>query len=312
MTKYNCTVHTVEVWTPYVNDDAGSHDFCVEVRWKSNGYRVKINPHKLHKVNGKFQFAYRTAAQIEYDLQMCYELMGGVDCKIKRLDIALDTQRDYMDTEKIARLIALMLMDDGQNRYLSSDPLTLDLKSLTIRNGEKGSTDTKQIEHYNRLLMPQEHWHGEPVRNRFELRRMRSQIRDTDTVTSIARKWLSDFERTMTEKRMQEVIQTISDGLYERWLRYTEMRKRNGKPISKQERNMFYVCNSDNVFTKEQLRQLYLLDRKNGMSVSDTAVDNILKLDRYGTAFKLYSYKDVKQEFQAMTDALRKFAEDAE
>lgn len=193
--EYKATVHTLEIQPIMSAKWAGKeydwwkkvfernfdfiNDKCT-IRGKNyKEIRLKINPHKLHKgESGLWVFDYRSADEIESDMEKICSLMEVEDYVIKRLDIAFDSKRSYTTNEKIIRLIQLMIDDRWKkhNRYTSIDPLTLEPKTTAMYNNVKYRS-TLQTEHYNRAIFEQNEWENAPIVNRFEVRALRHMLK---------------------------------------------------------------------------------------------------------------------------------------
>lgn len=321
--KYRATVHTMEIepiMTPEHADDKWEwwqmvHDMkkdYIGKKYTTNTKyardrkpRIVINPHKLYTGDsGRFVFEYWTASKIKAAMKEICEQIEIDDYIIRRLDICVDTEESYHSTQKLTRLIVLMLADEigMENRFTSDDPLTLAPKSLVVANGKKGDISL-EIEHYNRSLFSQDNWENHPITNRLEFRAMGEQA-GTDckgnrrTIKSIGEGWTKRLEG-LTEAHMEHVIEALTEGISTRWFYYTDS---YGRDVTTSMRNSFFVCQANNIYTKQQLLKLYSEDGYNSITV-----DNLLKRKRYGEMFKMVSFEDVIAEASQITKALEKF-----
>lgn len=307
--KYQSTVHTLEI-QPILRDANGETftDWFKRTKERNLPYvrwdemRPIINPHKVSRNDDwKFVFEYRTIDEIESAMNKIMEGMEIDGYTIKRLDLCFDTECGYGVSEKLIRLIVLMLsVKEGlNNRFQSIDPLTLEAKTIVAANGTK-YTKSLEIEHYNRELLSQDKWSNAPITNRLELRAMGAQAGVGRTIRSIAKNWLERLEG-LTEEHLRQVTEQLTDGIYHRWTDYCEELDCDRNP-SQVTRNVFYSCQADNIYTKDQLVTLYGNDKQTAKSV-----DNLLMLNRYGIIFDLYTFDEVKAEVDRLIRAAKQF-----
>lgn len=331
--KYKATVHTLEVeFAPPVGytdiqqwwaDVYQMNHPCLDTyRKTANGMcSAKVNLHKLNTAeDGRFIFEYKGLNAILKDLETVCNDIGAAGWTIKRLDICLDSDAPYQQTQKLTRLIMLMLADqigNMDNRYVSTDPLTLDAKSIRMANGKKrgnnkGRKATLEMEHYNRALLDQSEWATAPVTNRLELRAMREQAGESHTAEDIVNNWISRFE-CLTEDHLPRVTDTVNKGIFDRWNTTISPLYFLGEPPSDRRItelwNHCLLWNSEWLYTKTQLGKLFdLFKAENDWMPGGTAgVRNFLDKKRYGSMIELYTFKDVQAEIGYMLDALKRF-----
>lgn len=312
--KYQATVHTLEI-QPYMNPEWEGHQYSwwSKIYHKGLGYidrewvasdgnpRMIINPHKLHHgESGKWLFEYRPLSEIAEDMEQISQETEISGYALKRLDICLDADQSYKATEKLTRLIVLMLSLEAKadNRYWSIDPLTLETKTVKAMNG-KHYRNTLEVEHYNRELLSQNEWENPPIVNRLELRAMRQQITWDDSMVDVVNRWVWKLEE-LTEAHMKQALDQVTEAVYHRWERYRGNFKRR-KPTPGM-CNSFYSCQADEIYTRDQLVKLYAYDR-----LEAKAVDNLLQGKSYGDVFDLYTFEDAEAEVGSLLRALNQF-----
>ena len=240
---------------------------------------------------------------------ICADL--GIDGYItKRMDVCLDTDVPYQQTQKLTRLIALMLGDKiGMgNRYISTDPLTGEAKTLRLDNEYRSPNGNKvyatlQAEHYNRALVDQMDYAGSPIVNRFELRSMGAQAGVMHTEEDIAAEWLKRLDG-LTERDMVRVCQQINNMLVEKCGEHLAKVRDTDKSMSTEINAFLRTHAADYIYTREQLRNL--LDML-GVENKETHVNNLLLPQRFGGFFEMYSWAKVRAEIDCMKAALMGF-----
>ena len=316
--NYKATIHTMEIepiLTKEYVDKPGKwiqeayqiNHPCVTSLWM-NRYdsrpRAIINTHRLHTTpEGKYIFTYRGLQEHQQDMQtICQEL--EIDSYIiRRLDVCLDADAPYAETQKLTRLIALLLGDQigMENRYISIDPVTLEPKTLRLDNSSRNINGkiihpTRQIEHYNRELIDQTSYAGKPIINRFELRAMGRAAGVAYTEGDIVSNWIKDFE-ALRECNITEVCQRLNEQLVEACGRYTGL-------VGSDKLNDFIRANADHIYARKQL--IVLLDML-GRTNPEADTGNLLKKSRGGGLFKLYEWNRIQAEIDSMKAALSSF-----
>lgn len=318
--NYRATIHTLEI-EPILKPKYAEHPGkwireayeknhpCVNNLWLNRHDRtprITVNPHRLHTApDGKYIFTYGGLQEHQQEMQtICQEL--EIDSYIiRRLDVCLDADVPYEQTQKTTRLIALMLGDSigMDNRYASIDPATLEPKTLRLDNAHRDANGkiihpTQQIEHYNRELIDQTSYTGKPIINRFELRAMGRAAGVAHTEGDIVSNWIKAFE-TLRERHATEVCQGLNEHLISACGRYTEL-------AGSDKSNDFIRANTDHIYSRKQLVAfLDMLGRNN--PEADTG--NLLKKNRGGKVFKLYEWSHIQAEIDSMKAALRSFLE---
>lgn len=317
--NYRTTIHTLEIepiLKPEYADRPGKwiqeayqiNHPCVTSLWLNrhdSTPRAIINPHRLHITpEGKYIFTYGGLQEHQQDMEaICQEL--GIDGYIiHRLDVCLDTDVPYAETQKLTRLIALLLGDQigMENRYISIDPVTFEPKTLRLDNAGRSDNGnkiyaTRQIEHYNRELIDQTSYTGEPIINRFELRAMGAAAGKTHTEGDIVAGWIEQLD-SLSERRMEKLCHSLNERIIEACGRYTGFVGKN----TPTEINSFIKANADHIYTRQQL--VSLLDMM-GMNDPKHYAANLIT--RSGKLFSRYKWKQIQAEIDSMKTALISF-----
>lgn len=320
MTKYAATIHTITI-EPTAKTPEGLSSIeeldCIQswarlldhhrpawcrgvMRNNDERVRLTINPHRLNQAgNGKYLFEHIPLSQYRERMNaICAEAGMEPDYIIRRVDICLDTDQPYTQTQKLARLILLMLAEDNDlaNRFESIDPLTLEPKAITLSNGKK-SDRTIEVEHYNRELIDQTDSNNKPIRNRVELRAMGRQAGVDRTEESIARGWL---ERLKALRQMDYT--TITDQLNERIMNgWTVYKTVHGKDNA----HSFYAylrTVEPHIYTRQQAVNLFALY---GYENPCKALSNFMS--KNGKPLILFEDTEIMDELNAMIEALMHF-----
>lgn len=261
-----------------------------------------VSPHKLYKTEGGL-FKWEYFDLMEYKMRMDeirseLKIAAGEDT-LKRFDMCLDTDLPYEQTEKLTRLIVLMLADniDADNLYWSKNPRTQIILTTRIQNGDKTSK-TLEVEHYNRRTIKQENWDNTVV-NRLEFRTMGAAAGAAHTEEQIIGGWLNRLE-AIKGASLERVTHAVNEGLCREWEQTLD---ECGLKPTQQRLNDFMIFNRRDIYTREQLAELY---RMCG-SGSDRAVANIVSRTNMGAM--LFSESGVRGEIRQMQDAIRHFIE---
>lgn len=315
--NYKATIHTMEI-QPILNDEYADHagkwvqmvhrkaPACVSRKWvdRYDGTaRAIINTHRLNPTpEGKYIFTYGGLQEHLQNMQAVCEEIEAEDYIIKRMDVCLDAEVPYELTQKLTRLIALMLGEklSMNNRYESIEPLTGEAKTLRLDNGTKTAPSRQQIEHYNRELVGQIDYVGKPIINRFELRSMGLAAGALRTEADIVNRWIDQLD-VLTERDMNDLCQKLNERLV------TDCGKRlsrfNG--FSSTAINYYLTLfGAECIYTRQQLEAL--LDML-GIENPATHAKNLL--DRKHGAFELYRWKQVHAEIEHMNAALTAFVQ---
>ena len=318
--QYNATIHTLTI-TPTIHGTVPTGSDATA--WIKNAYsadhpcvnqlnkprqinepRVTINPHKLNRnADGKFIFDYMGMEEYRQTMRRICNDLGADGYIIRRIDLCLDTDSAYADTEKFIRLIMLMLSEEHglMNRYASIDPLTMKPKSTTMKNGSKPHLATMEIEHYNRALVDQSNWAEPHVINRFELRLMGAQAGTNSDEESIVGKWL-EYLAALQARSTASLEQKLNDGLMREWEHYAAMMTASNEANPKTIFNYFIRGHAESVFTRSQLKDLF---RRFGSKRPEIDAQNLLQ--RSGSLFMLFKPKDIRAGIQPLLDALNRF-----
>lgn len=318
---YHATLHTLEIkpQLPEGIKPEAWHRKVIDIdhpcidrmpRASDGSYSIIINPHKLHKAdNDRFTFSYRSLKDIQEDMETVCNVIGVEGYSLRRVDICLDTDTSYSQTHKLTQLIMLMLADEHclSNRYESRDPLTLEVKSSTLSNGRRYDASL-EIEHYNRALLDQSKWANAPVRNRFELRVMRSHAGKNRSIEDIVQDWQTRLE-ALTDENLQHVTGNMSDSLFALWKDYAGRLK---KPTSTHW-NHFLANHADCIYTRDQLIQLcrrYDAALTPGkFSDNPKRINNLMTTSRFGNCFELFTLREIQAVTGRMRGALKRFTD---
>lgn len=247
---------------------------------------VVINPHKLHVADNKYYFAYRTLEQYEQDMRQACQILGISGYNLRRMDICLDVDKPYQQTQKITGLIMLALSEQLNltNRYASVDPLTLTPKARTMMDGV-GAGWKNAVEHYNRALKDQSAYGNEPVVNRLELRVQH--CRGRTSATDVAQRWYerlgaaksADYEGI--EVKLNDVLQS----------RYEAMGACGANSL-----NQFILNNGGYFYSRRQIENFF--SRFDNTNRTKNFMSN------YGRYVQLYRPAAVRAEVDQMRIAL--------
>ena len=272
-TEYRATIHTLTI-EPILNADFTGKEglwwntvYAYDLPYINERYRTKdgvqriiINPHRLHtNADGtKYIFTYQGLQEHLDDMQRICDEMELDGYFIRRLDICLDAAVPYTQTQKCTRLIALMLGEQfkGENRYISTDPITLDPKTIRIdnehrdRNGKKVPA-TQQVEHYNRALKDQSDYENKPIINRFELRSMGQFAGERYDEKAIVKRWLERFS-DLSKSDMDKLCHKINERLAEAYKDYERVSGEAAAPRL----NSFLKMHAGHIYTRAQMTEL--------------------------------------------------------
>lgn len=235
------------------------------------------------------------------DMQTICDEMNMDSYIIHRLDVCLDTDAPYEETQKLTRLIALLLgMNTGMdNRYISIDPITFEPKTIRLDNAHRGKDGkriqpTLQVEHYNRELIDQTAYTGTPIINRFELRAMGAQAGKARTEGDIIANWIERLDG-LTERDIESLCQIENIHIAESCGRYAKLTGVTTKTAI----NYFIRSQADHIYTRNQLVNLLdMLGRDNPKRDAGNL------LTRSGRLFKRYRTKQIMNEIDSMKAAL--------
>jgi len=312
--KYKATVHTLEInpllpetvssgkWIRAVFDQDRDYVSSIRPRGKKSEPRLVINPHKADEpTNGLYHFEYDGLTRHKEIMQRICKELNMNEYIIRRFDVCLDTDQPYEQTEKITRLIMLLLGENigADNRYASYDPLTLESKTTRIQNGDK-KTRTLEMEHYNRAVIDQTKW-DTTIINRFELRAMGARAGKNHDERSIVQGWI-DRLQSIDPADIRGLESTLNSGIYAGWEAYA---KESGKQTSKADFNAYLRFNADHIYSRAQLKDLFTLYGKDD---PEKAVQHIVSKERSGNRFeKLYTEREIRAAIKSMIDALTEF-----
>ena len=312
--KYKATVHTLEIkpllpenvdggkWTKWVFDQNRDYVCSIRPKGKKSEPRLIINPHKTERLsNGLFHFEHDGLTRHEKIMKNICKELGMDGYIIRRFDVCLDTDQPYGQTEKITRLIMLLLGENigADNRFASYDPLTFDHLTTRIQNGDKG-TRTLEMEHYSRAVIDQTKW-DTTIINRFELRAMGARAGKNHDERGIVQSWINQL-RSLDPADLRGLESTLNSGIYARWEAYA---RESGKQTSSADFNAFLRFNADHIYTRAQLKDLFVLF---GKGDPEKAVQHLVSKERSGKCFeKLFTEREIRTAIGSMVDALTEF-----
>lgn len=312
--KYKATVHTLEIkpilpetansgeWIRAIFDQNRDYITSIRPRGKKSEPRLVINPHKAARLpDGRFHFEYDGLKQHQEVMQRINKELDMNGYIIRRFDVCLDTDQPYEQTEKITRLIMLLLGEiiGADNRFSSYDPLTFERLTTRIQNGDK-KTCTLEMEHYNRAVIDQTQWDTTVV-NRFELRAMRAQAGKRHDERDIVQNWI-DRLKSLEPTDIRGLGSTLNSGIYAGWEAYA---KESGKQTSNADFNAYLRFNADHIYARAQLKDLFTLYGKDD---PEKGVQHLISKERSGNRFeKLFTEREIRSAINSMIDALTEF-----
>lgn len=317
--NYSATIHTMEIEPVLRYPD--------EVRsWISKAYdancpcisqlypgrygsmpRAIINPHRLHETpDGKYSFIYMGLREHLENMQTVCEQLDMEGYIIRRLDVCLDTDAPYAETQKMTRLIALLLgvRFGAENRYISADPITLEPKTLRLDNAGTCSDGrhrewTLQVEHYNRALVNQIRYTGEPIRNRFELRAKGTQAGYRSSEHSIVTGWIERLD-ALSGDDISDLGQRLNEVLTEDCGRFTALVGSTGTNI-----NAYVRMHLSDIYTRKQMVSLFDML---GFHDPEQHTKDFIK--HFGATFERFRNRQIFDEISSMKAALMGFIGD--
>ena len=317
--NYRATIHTMEIEPVLRYPD--------EVRsWISKAYdancpcisqlypgrygsmpRAIINPHRLHATpDGKYSFTYVGLREHLENMQSVCELLDMEGYIIRRMDVCLDADAPYAQTQKMTRLIALLLGErfSAENRDISTDPLSFEPKTLRLDNTGTYSDGrrrewTLQVEHYNRELVNQIRYTGEPIRNRFELRAKGAQAGYKSSEHSIVTGWIERLEALSVDD-INSLCQRLNEALVEECGRYTALTGSTGTNV-----NAYVRMHLGDIYTRRQMVSLFDML---GFQDPEQHTKDFIK--RFGAPFERFRNRQIFDEISGMKAALMGFIGD--
>lgn len=320
MSKYKATIHTLTIeptpktpvglstdrYQEHIRQWARELDhhkpsWCRSVKRDNNDpVRLTINPHRLNESgSGKYLFEHIPLSEYHKRMEtICTEGQIEPDYIIRRVDICLDTDHPYTDTQKLTRLILLMLAQDNglDNRYMSIDPLTLEPKAITLANGKK-KNKTLEIEHYNRALIDQTDSENEPIRNRIEFRTMGRQAGADRTEESIGKGWFERL-RALQQADITTITDTLNTYIMNGWKLY---KVTHGKDNTYAFHGYLRTV-EPHIYTQQQAAALFGMY---GHERPSKALNNFMS--KNGEPLILFNRADILIEIVEMMDALNRF-----
>lgn len=314
---YKATIHTLEIAVdtkdlePSFLGCAKEKVYVNAVRYlKRNRCSLAINPHKFtcRNSDNEFHFEYctlekyrETMERLEKDLGITKDIYS-----VRRLDVCIDTRSNYEESEKLLRLIVLMLAVEigADNRYLSVDPFTQAIKTIRISRNISNNGEL-QIEHYDRSQIDQIKW-DYYVMNRLELRAKGIEAGKKRTEEMIIDRW---------EKRLQGILEPsillcaeneTNNGLYSMWLRDFKFVDTLTKRQTKNIFNRFILSNLNHVFTEEQLLDLFCRFGED-IKTAKKSVSNLKSRNKSVLDGQLFSFSEIQSEVNSICAALDLF-----
>lgn len=321
---YKATIHTLEIAVdtkdlePSFLGCTKEKDYIRKVYPSgANQYSLVINPHKFNGKNadGKYHFEYHSLQQHNEIMQNIANDLNFEEYSIKRLDVCLDTFLDYEYTEKLIRYIVLMLAGEigANNRYLSIDPLTQEVKTIRASKkiGYNGTTHNGelQIEHYDRSKLDQRNW-DTLIMNRLELRSMGTEAGEKHSAEDIISAWKWRLQLVLESATALQVENEVNQGLWEKWEHKFQNRliDTSEKPVKrlKSRFNAFLLNNLDQIFTRRQLIDMYCRFGESTQTAKHSA-DNLRSQNRRMFFGQMFSPSMVEDEVISLCRAIEKF-----
>lgn len=317
---YNTTIHTMEIRAkteqnyPDFMARCNALDYTSEIRRCGNGlYSLRVNPHKINGVDtkGLYRLCYLSLNEHKSLLDRIQTDLGADSLTVTRLDLCCDPQIDYAPTEKLLRFLVLMLANqiEAYNRYMSIDPLTLEIKTIRVeaKKGHNGKNynGELQIEHYNRALLDQSSW-DYTVLNRLELRASGTEAGENYSIEEIVERWISRLQ-AVTEpvemsQRMETVERALNHALIEQWQQLSyQMETPTGKAF-----NDFVFFNLNHIFTRRQMINLFILYGDTEQQAENRA-KNIRRDRRRAFKGQLFTKKQLSEEVESLIQSIDYF-----
>lgn len=317
--EYKATIHTIEIepilqypdeWRSWFNKAYEANCPCVSHLY-SGRYgsmpRLVINTHRLHEApDGKYSFNYTGLREHMENMRTVCDLLDMEGYIIRRMDVCLDADAPYAETQKSTRLIALLLGNrfGADNRYISADPMTLEQKTLRLDNAGRDRNGqyvpcTLQVEHYNRELVNQISYTGEPIRNRFELRAMGAQAGANKNERDIVEGWIERLD-ALSERDMSHLCQRLNEVLTEDCGRYTALVGSTGTNI-----NAYVRMHLGDIYTRRQMVSLFDM-----LGFQDPEQHTKAFIKRHGKVFERFKPRRIFNEISSMKAALMGFVGD--
>lgn len=275
MTKFKATVHTGSV---YLQD----------------GKKQPINFHKLPQDkndSGKWAWDYWGLSDFNSRYKEWQAKLNPTG--LARLDIALDRDCPYTETEKQTRYALLCFAEvwgDKSRRYRSDDPYTLIPLTVRIANGDNNHR-TLEVESYNRDNKPQKESTYRVI-NRLELRAMGTAVKDKDAAT-IARDWIERWNALDTKATAQKLEAHVNAAIIADIKRHPAANQ-SGKHLVAAAQ-----AHERDIYTRRQLLALADALGINGKNIADK--------QRAGGAFNLLEKNALNNERAAIVEALEEF-----
>lgn len=258
------------------------------IRKASDGLKLMINPHRNDTViSGKFKTLYGDRAAIETVVARAVEeLQLADDWYYSRIDLAIDMDCPYEQTDKITRLLLLMLsVQNGlNNRYMSVEPYTGTLK--TTRVGDEKHNTLKQIEHYNRALVDQTAY-DTCVINRLEFRLgglALTNINAHKDMRPAIEKWREILDKSITPQALANVEYQAARVLFDEW----QSVKASG---SMKQLAQYIRAHSDRIYTRNQLKHIFMFEHSDSDKAAKAAKN--LWINSHVFRSELYTLTDL-------------------
>lgn len=316
---YRTTIHTMEIRAstelsyPDFMDVCNGLDCVSEVRRSGSQYAFIINPHKANGIDDGGLYAFRYLPLSEH-LQILENVRSAIradSLTITRLDLCCDPQIDYKPSEKLLRLLVLLLASkiESRNRYLSIDPMTLEIKTIRIdaRKGYNGKcyNSELQIEHYNRALLDQSNWDSTVI-NRLEFRASGTEAGENYSIEEIIDRWKSRLQAVSSplalSANMQAVENALNAVLYAQWRQLTrQVDTPTGKLF-----NDFVFFNLEHIYTRRQMLELFRLYGDTERQALDRN-KNIRRERRKAFRGQLLTEKQLAEEVESLIQSIENF-----
>jgi len=321
--EYKVTIHTMEIKVHTTQNHKQFYSiyndkpYLRDAKALGNGtYTMIVNPHLLKGLDadGKRQFRYIPLSEHKQILEAIKQELPIDSLTVTRLDICADPQIDYCYSEKVLRLLVLMLANEisADNRYMSVDPLTLETKTIRVdaRKGYNGKTYNGglQVENYNRGLLDQTEYDNTVI-NRLEFRASGTEAGENYSPDQIVERWKTRLQaisdRLMMPDRLQAIEKAINQALHEQWRQLVILC--SDKPTSKMF-NDFVFFNLSSIYTRRQMIELFKLCGDTEQQAQDRN-KNIRRLGRKTFRGQLLTEKQLAGELESLIFAINQFSQ---
>ena len=321
--EYKTTIHTMEIRMHTTDNAKRFYELCNDrpylhdVKPLGNGsYSMIVNPHKYNGVDdrGRYRLRYIPLSEHKRILDQIKQELHTDSLKVSRLDICADPQIDYPYSEKVLRLMVLLLGNEigAKNRYLSIDPLTLETKTIRVEAltgyNRKTYNGLLQVENYNRGLLDQSDYDSTVI-NRLEFRAGGTEAGENYSLEQITERWIARLEAlsdplTLSEKVMA-IERTLNQALWQKWQQLVTQSRSTptGKAF-----NDFIFYNLSSIYTVRQMMALFRLYGDTDQKAQERN-KNIRRLGRKTFRGQLLTDKQFAGEVNSLIQSVEAFSQ---